>query len=192
MGAQDTKTLRADTLLVGVVVALLASLLLVLNTEPASAAKDQGRLTPIVVAPVPQKKIVPVRGSDGRWHVMYELQLTNTLAGPATLRSADVVNADNGSPLEEITADPASNRAHSVTSCAMTASCSGVGGQGIRCAPQLPRACHLRLLRASGDQRRETAPHRRRFDQRIRSRQTDHRGVGRTASRPRVSVRGEP
>jgi murein DD-endopeptidase MepM/ murein hydrolase activator NlpD len=105
MGAQDTKTLRADTLFVGVVVALLASLLLVLNPEPASAAKDQGRLTPIVVAPVPQKKILPVRGSDGRWHVMYELQLTNTLAGPATLRSAAVVNADNGRALLSLTAE---------------------------------------------------------------------------------------
>ncbi len=73
-------------------VALFASLLLVLPDQ-GSAAEDQGRLTPIVVSPL-QQAFVPFEGSDGRWHVMYEFELANTLAGPADLRSVTAVDTE--------------------------------------------------------------------------------------------------
>jgi hypothetical protein len=87
--------------------ALAAALALLLLLVPAAAraATDQGRLSPIVVAPIPQAAIVPVQGSDNRWHVMYELQLTNTLAGPADLLGVTVVDADRGRPLLRLNAD---------------------------------------------------------------------------------------
>ena len=68
-----------------VMVFALAALLVVLAAVPANAAKDQGKLTPIVVSPVPQKKIVPA-GAD-------EKQVTrdggvNSAANPAQKRAA--------------------------------------------------------------------------------------------------------
>lgn len=52
--------------------------------------------TPVVASVVPQKQIVPVRGSDGRWHAMYELLLTNTTATKARLRSVGVIDPASG------------------------------------------------------------------------------------------------
>jgi hypothetical protein len=34
-----------------------------------------------------------VRGTDGRFHVLYELQLTNAKAAPATIQGLDVLDA---------------------------------------------------------------------------------------------------
>ena len=48
---------------------------------------------------VPQQAIAPVLGSDDRYHLLYELQLTNTLGGPADLRSVTVLDAENGKTL---------------------------------------------------------------------------------------------
>jgi murein DD-endopeptidase MepM/ murein hydrolase activator NlpD len=87
------------------VAATLAAALVALVAIPAGAATDPGRLTPIVVSPVPQKTIVPVRGTDGRWHVMYELQLTNTLDGPADLRSVTVFDPRTGRTLLPLNAE---------------------------------------------------------------------------------------
>jgi len=84
---------------------LIAALLVVLAAAPANAAKDPGEVTPIVTSPVPQKRIVPVRGSDGRWHVMYEFELTNSLPGPADLRSVTALNPRNGRTLLSLNAE---------------------------------------------------------------------------------------
>ena len=63
------------------------------TAAPAQAARGTtGPLTPIVAAEVPQRAIAPVRGTDGRYHVLYELQLTNTLEGAADLRSVRVID----------------------------------------------------------------------------------------------------
>lgn len=51
------------------------------NSSEASAGITSP-LSPIVVSIVPQETIVPVLGSDGRYHVLYELQLLNTLGAP--------------------------------------------------------------------------------------------------------------
>lgn len=77
-------------------VALVASLLTcaVLGAPAAAAARDA--VTPVVAQLLPQRAIVPVKGSDGRWHVMYELVLTNTLASRASIASVQVLNAAGG------------------------------------------------------------------------------------------------
>ena len=62
-----------------------------------------GVFTPVVVSPIPQKKIVPVRGSDGRYHVMYELQLLNSVPKPARLNSVRVLDAAGGRVVETLT-----------------------------------------------------------------------------------------
>jgi hypothetical protein len=38
-------------------------------------------VSPLIVTQVPQREIGAVLGTDDRYHVLYELQLTNTLAG---------------------------------------------------------------------------------------------------------------
>lgn len=58
-----------------------------------------------MVTPVPQQRIVPVKGSDGRYHVLYELQLTNTLNAPAGLRAVEVRDSASGQTLLKLDAD---------------------------------------------------------------------------------------
>jgi Peptidase family M23 len=74
--------------------ALLAFLI-----APLQGGADEGPLSPIVVTPVPQQRIVPVLGSDNRYHVLYELQLTNTLGEAAELRQVDILDTASGKTL---------------------------------------------------------------------------------------------
>lgn len=76
--------------------AMVAVLLAVAVSAAAAPGKDTGVVTPLVASPIPQKKIVPVLGSDGRYHVMYELQLLNSVSKPARLHSVRVLDAANG------------------------------------------------------------------------------------------------
>lgn len=73
------------------------------NSSEASAGITSP-LSPIVVSIVPQETIVPVLGSDGRYHVLYELQLLNTLGRPADLRSVEVLDAGNSKTLLTLSA----------------------------------------------------------------------------------------
>jgi hypothetical protein len=57
-----------------------------------------------VVSLVSQQAIVPVIGSDARYHVLYELEMLNTLGAPADLRSVEVFDADNGKTLLALSA----------------------------------------------------------------------------------------
>jgi murein DD-endopeptidase MepM/ murein hydrolase activator NlpD len=101
--------MRSRSLRLGL--AVIATLLLAL---PAAAAgipieEDESAsgvgATPVVANLVPQRQIVPVRGSDGRWHAMYELLLTNSTAKPATLGSVSVLDPDSGRRVLSITAE---------------------------------------------------------------------------------------
>ena len=58
---------------------------------PNPTGEASAQLSPIIVSVVPQKTIVPVLGGDGRYHVLYELELLNTLSTPADLQSAQVL-----------------------------------------------------------------------------------------------------
>ncbi|WP_191058117.1 M23 family metallopeptidase [Geminicoccus harenae] len=54
----------------------------------ADAAEDV--FTPLTAVPF-NPVTTPVPGTDGRWHFVYELELTNTRSVPATLEQVDVV-----------------------------------------------------------------------------------------------------
>lgn len=73
----------------------LATAALTVASAPAPAA-TRDAVTPVVAQLLPQRAIVPVKGSDGRWHVMYELVLTNTLDSRADIASVQVRNAEGG------------------------------------------------------------------------------------------------
>ena len=85
--------------------ALLAALALALPATATASSIEEDEsasgvgATPVVANPVPQQQIVPVRGSDGRWHAMYELLLTNTVASKATLDSVAIVDPASGRKL---------------------------------------------------------------------------------------------
>src|SRR5690606_19412229 len=70
--------------------ALLGSAGVLVPSVPPSAADD---FTP-VVGEILSSHTMPVRGSDGRMHVVYELLLTNAKAVPATLEKIEITAAD--------------------------------------------------------------------------------------------------
>jgi hypothetical protein len=88
-------------------VALLAALLAATpckSEEDAVGGETLGPLSPVLVSLVSQQAIVPVLGSDGRYHVLYELEMLNTLGAPADLRSVEVLDADDGKTLLALSA----------------------------------------------------------------------------------------
>lgn len=78
-----------------VAASLLASLLAaVLPAAGAPPPRVPDAFTPVVARTLGRDP-VPVRGSDGRWHVVYELWLTNTRPVPASLERLEILAADN-------------------------------------------------------------------------------------------------
>ena len=64
------------------------------NTPPP---QGEDAFTPVTVSFVGNDTVMPVRGTDDRYHVVYELILTNTKPVPATLKAVKVLEAGNGS-----------------------------------------------------------------------------------------------
>ena len=63
--------------------------------HPLAAASAEDVVTPVLVSLV-GGDTAAVRGSDGRYHVVYELLLMNTATGPATLSSVAVLDGASG------------------------------------------------------------------------------------------------
>lgn len=60
--------------------------------EPKLVPAPEDAFTPVTVTPL-GPSTTPVQGTDGRWHVVYELQLLNGKPAPATIEQVDVVDA---------------------------------------------------------------------------------------------------
>ena len=69
---------------------LIAALLLALPATGQKSAPDQ--FTPVVVSPL-TGSTQPFPGTDGKYHVVYELVVTNTKPTPATLKKVEVLDA---------------------------------------------------------------------------------------------------
>ena len=61
---------------------------------PAPTPSVPDAFTPVIAATVGDET-APVLGSDGQWHVVYELLLTNANAVPATIDRIDVLDDDD-------------------------------------------------------------------------------------------------
>ncbi len=72
---------------------LLATLLLALPANGQKPAPDQ--FTPVVVSPL-TGSAQPFPGTDGKYHVVYELVVTNTKPTPATMKKVAVLDARSG------------------------------------------------------------------------------------------------
>ena len=74
---------------------LMAALVLVL---PAAGQKSPDQFTPVIVSPL-MGSARPFPGTDGKYHVVYELLVTNTKPTPATLKKVEVLDArSQGTP----------------------------------------------------------------------------------------------
>lgn len=60
------------------------------SSRPAAGATNE--YTPVTATAL-NSSSAPVLGTDGRWHVLYEVQLLNTRPQPATLQRFDVLDA---------------------------------------------------------------------------------------------------
>jgi hypothetical protein len=58
----------------------------------ADATRQPDAFTPVVVTPIGTRHVA-VPGTDGRYHVVYELELTNTKPATATIKQIDVLDA---------------------------------------------------------------------------------------------------
>jgi hypothetical protein len=67
------------------------------NTQGAAAPDGEQQqedvFTPVTVSLVGSDSEAAVKGTDGRYHVVYELLLTNAKAVPATLKAVEVLDA---------------------------------------------------------------------------------------------------
>jgi murein DD-endopeptidase MepM/ murein hydrolase activator NlpD len=84
-------------ILLGAILALLLAFA-VGNTQDAAAQGEQQEdvFTPVTVSLIGSDSEGAVKGTDGRYHVVYELLLTNAKAVPATLEAVEVLDAGDG------------------------------------------------------------------------------------------------
>ncbi len=65
----------------------------------AQGEQQEDVFTPVTVSLIGSDSEAAVKGTDGRYHVVYELLLTNTKAAPATLKAVEVLDAGDGTAL---------------------------------------------------------------------------------------------
>ena len=68
------------------------------NSASSEAGATGDVFTPVIASTL-SSEAHPVRGTDGAYHVVYELQLTNTKLVPATLQKIDVLGGSGGSEI---------------------------------------------------------------------------------------------
>ena len=101
---RQSQAVRHRAVVIAALAALTAAVGAVAEDKPAridaaTVAEAESPVSPLIVTQVPQAAIVPVKGSDGRAHVLYELLLVNTSAKPADLRRVEVLDAASGKSL---------------------------------------------------------------------------------------------
>lgn len=64
--------------------------------EPTATGSGTDGLTP-VLASIIGRDTTPVLGSDGKYHAVYELLLTNTMNSPSSVEAVTVLDAEDGS-----------------------------------------------------------------------------------------------
>jgi hypothetical protein len=69
---------------------------------PFSAGGESDAWTPVLVSVV-DSQTAPVRGTDGQFHVVYDLMLTNTGSEPATIDAITVIDAVDGTEVQTFT-----------------------------------------------------------------------------------------
>jgi Peptidase family M23 len=68
------------------------------NSASAETPSSADVFTPVITSTL-SPEAHPIRGTDDAYHVVYELQLTNTKSVPATIRKIDVLAGSSGSQI---------------------------------------------------------------------------------------------
>ena len=68
------------------------------NSASAEAGASGDVFTPVIASTL-SPEAHPIRGTDGAYHVVYELQLTNTKSVPATIQKIEVLAGSSGSQI---------------------------------------------------------------------------------------------
>jgi murein DD-endopeptidase MepM/ murein hydrolase activator NlpD len=68
------------------------------NSASARAGASGDVFTPVIASTL-SSEAYPIRGTDGAYHVVYELQLTNTKLVPATIQKIEVLAGSTGSQI---------------------------------------------------------------------------------------------
>jgi len=64
------------------------------KNDPLAGLKVPDAFTPLTVAPISQPTF-PFPGTDGKYHLAFDMQITNATSVPASLNAVDVVDAQN-------------------------------------------------------------------------------------------------
>lgn len=64
------------------------------RTNPLAGVTVPDAFTPLTVAPI-SRPTFPFPGSDGKYHLAFDVQITNATGGPASLTAVDVVDAQD-------------------------------------------------------------------------------------------------
>jgi hypothetical protein len=140
---------------VGIALLLLSTLRRTPASE-AAVASDADQLTPVGmrVAAAP----IPVEGSDGAFHVVYEIELTNFTPKTVTLDALDVLDPDHGGVLASLDAHAIAGRLvvndPQVKPCMLGAAQAGLLYMHLTfpTRPALPRLIEHRLSATLGGQ----------------------------------------
>lgn len=78
--------------------ALSCLTLIAFESASAEAAASADVFTPVIASTL-SPEAHPIRGTDGAYHLVYELQLTNTKSIPATIQKVEVLSGAEGSQI---------------------------------------------------------------------------------------------
>jgi murein DD-endopeptidase MepM/ murein hydrolase activator NlpD len=71
-----------------------------INPEPDPAGGDGGKQTPLLMRTLDPPE--PVKGTDGKYHLVYELVLTNSSPGTAKVKSIKTLNTKTGEVVDSL------------------------------------------------------------------------------------------
>ena len=75
---------------------------------PSVSTGNRGKQTPLLMQVLQPPD--PVRGSDGKLHLVYELELTNTSPGTATVQSVETIDPSSGEVVGTVAGDDIASR----------------------------------------------------------------------------------
>src|SRR3984893_6367100 len=64
------------------------------KSDPLAGVQVPNAYTPLTVAPISQPTF-PFPGTDGKYHLAFDMQITNSTSVPAGLNAVDVVDAND-------------------------------------------------------------------------------------------------
>ena len=120
---------RGRHLGIAVIVAALGLVAAMPAAPTASAATAKNVYTPVLAVLVAPNDPAPVLGTDRKYHVLYELRLSNRGPIPATLQKLEVLDADSGAVVESFEGTDLQTRVRDIGGVAASSTSIEPGGE---------------------------------------------------------------